>query len=173
MSATSSRFFIRWTAVVFPALLWLSGCGGPTSVTSLRQNPHKAYTFEVPAGCETVYLRLARRAQERYRHTNLATFQPGVTAKLAPDAQSATLTFFNAGGLGLRYLLTADLHALDPARTNVTIYCADRTAAREALVWQQWANTRLESTQEQSPPPTKKNAPKDANDLKAGSPSPS
>jgi hypothetical protein len=145
MSMISSRFPIRWMGMVLLALLWLGGCGGPTSVTSLRESPHKVYSFEVPADCETVYLRIARRAQEQYRVINLATWQPGVSAKLFPDRQSATVTLVNAGGLGLRYLLTADLHALDPSRTEVNLYCANRSATKEAALWQQWANTPLDA----------------------------
>ncbi len=141
----STRLSRAWTRVLLSVLLWLSGCGGPTSVTSLRQHPQRVYSFEVPADCPTIYLRVARRAQERYRHTNLVTYQPGVTTRLAPDGQSATVTFFNAGSFGLEYLLTADLRALDPARTEVTAYCANRRAAQEALLWQQWAHTPLEA----------------------------
>jgi hypothetical protein len=128
--------------MVLPALLWLGGCG-PTSVTGLHENPHSVYSFEVPADCETVYLRIARRAQEQYRVINLATYQPGVSAKLFSDRQSATVTLLNAGGLGLRYVLTADLHALDPSRTEVNLYCATRSSTKEAVLWEHWANTPL------------------------------
>jgi hypothetical protein len=152
MGTISSGFSIRVFAAVLPALLWLGGCGGPTSVTSLRDRPHRVYSFEAPADYETVYFRIARRAQERYRYTNLATYQPGVTAKLSPDGQSATVTLWNAGGIGMRYVLTAALDALDPARTGVNIYCATRASTQEALLWQQWANTPLEDAQEQSSP---------------------
>jgi hypothetical protein len=145
-STTSTRLPLAWATTLLSVLLWLGGCSGPTSVTSLRQHPKWTYSFEVPADCPTVYLRIARRAQERYRYTNLATFQPGVTATLAPDAKTANVTFFNAGGFGLEYLLTADLCALEPARTEVTAYCADRRAAQESLLWQQWANTPLATT---------------------------
>ena len=148
MSTTSSRSLIQWTAIALPALLCLlclCGCGGPTSLTSLRDNPHSVTSFETPASCETVYLRIARRAQEHYRYTNLATYQPGVSAKLAPDAQSATVTLLDAGGIGLRYVLTADLRALDPSRTEVNIYCATRSSAKEAALWEQWANTPLDA----------------------------
>ncbi|MBM4028222.1 MAG: hypothetical protein FJ280_22940 [Planctomycetes bacterium] len=140
------------SAALVAALLWLGGCGGPTSVRSLRQSPHRTYTFEVPADAETVYVRIARRAQEKYRFTNRLTYQPGVTTRLAPDAESATVTFWNAGGRGLRYLLTADLHALDPARTEVSLYAASRPAAQEALLWHEWAHTPLEGDPEPPPP---------------------
>jgi hypothetical protein len=140
----------RWIVVILPALLWLGGCGGPTSLTDLRQHPHQVYSFEVPADCGTVYLRIARRAQEQYRVITLATYQPAVSAKLASDGQSATITLVNAGGIGLRYVLTADLHALDSSRTAVNLYCANRSAAQEAALWQQWANTPLEAGKEQS-----------------------
>ncbi len=161
-STTATRTWLGSAVVLLPALLWLVGCSGPASVTSLRQHPQRTYSFEVPADCPTVYLRIARRAQERYRHTNLATYQPGVITQLAPDNQSATVTFFNAGRFGLEYLLTADLHALDPGRTEITVYCANRAATGESLLWQQWANTPLEA----APVPPQEDGPKDVNDPK-------
>ncbi|MCL5281255.1 MAG: hypothetical protein M1376_15250 [Planctomycetes bacterium] len=126
------------------ALLGLGGCSGPPSIANLRRHAACAYSFEVPEACETVYLRIARRAQERYRYTNLATYQPGVAVQLAPDHESAAVTFFEAGGLNLRYILTADLRALDPARTEVKIYCASRNSAPEAILWRHWAGTPLD-----------------------------
>jgi hypothetical protein len=171
MSTISSEFSIRGAATVLLALPWLCGCG-PTSVTSLRESPHRVYSFVAAADYETVYLRIARRAQERYRYTNLATYQPGVSAKLFPDRQSATVTLLNAGGIGMRYVLTADLHALDPSRTEVTLYCATRSSTKEAALWQQWANTPLDAGQDQSSPQIEEKDPKDVNDLKAHSPSP-
>ena len=133
-----------------PVLLWLAGCGGPTSVTDLRENPYQILSFEVPADCETVYLRIVRRAQEQYRVITLATDQPAVSAKLAPDGQSATVTLVNAGGIGLRYVLVADFHALDPARTEVSLSCASVSSLKEAVLWQQWANTPLDAGKEPS-----------------------
>jgi hypothetical protein len=143
-STTPARLAFGWAAAILSMLLWLGGCGGPPSVTSLRRHAARVYPFEVPAACETVYLRIARRAQERYRYTNLATYQPGVTVQLSPDGQSAAVTFFEAGGLNLRYILTADLRALDPARTRVRIYVASRTSAPEAVLWRHWANIPLD-----------------------------
>ena len=164
MGAGSSQFFVPRVGVLL-ALLWLAGCGGPPSITRLRQHPARAYSFEVPAACETVYQRIARRARERYRYTNVATYQPGVIAQLAPDGQSASVTFFDAGGIGLRYVQTADLHALDSARTEVRIYLASSAAAPEAILWQYWANMPLDASLRRSRPPSKENGPKDANDL--------
>jgi hypothetical protein len=145
---------LPWRAVLtlLPAVLWLGGCGAPTSLTGLRQSPYRVHTFEVPANAATAYERIAHRAQERYRYTNRATYQPGVTTRLAPDGQSATVTFWNAGGIGLRYLLSADLRALDSSRTAVHLYCANRPAAQEALLWHQWVHTPLESSPEPPPP---------------------
>ncbi len=162
-STTATRIWLSSATVLLPALLWLVGCSGPASVTSLREHPQRTYSFEVPADCPTVYLRIARRAQERYRHTTLVTYQPGVITKLAPDNQSATVTFFNAGRFGLEYLLIADLRALDPARTEITVYCAHRAAAQESLLWQQWAHTPLEATPAPSAPPSQEDKPKDVN----------
>lgn len=143
-SRAPARLALRWAAAILPILLWLGGCSGLPSVTNLRRHAAYVYSFEVPAACETVYVRIARRAQERHRYTNLATYQPGVTAQLAPDRQSAAVTFFEAGGLNLRYILTADLRALDPARTQVRVYCASRRSAPEALLWRHWANAPLD-----------------------------
>ncbi len=169
-STASAAFSLGWATVFLSLLLWLGGCSGPTSVTSLRRHPAYVYSAEVPAACETVYERIARRARERYRYTNRATYQPGVTARIAPDGQSATVTFFDAGGLNLRYLLTADLHALDPDRTEVKVYAAGCSTALEALLWQHWAAAPLDSTADPSAPPAKES---DLNDVKAGSGDPS
>ncbi len=168
MGTDFSRFSLPVAGVLL-AFLWLGGCGGPPSVTSLRRQAARVYSFEVPASCETVYQRVARRAQERYRYTNLATYQPGVTAQLAADRQSAAVTFFEAGGVNLRYVLTADLRALDPARTQIRIYVASRASAPEALLWQHWANIPLESSPAPSAPPAQDDGPRDVNDLKSGS----
>ena len=162
----SARLALGWVTAILPMLLWLDGCSGPPSVTSLRRNAARVYAFEVPAACETVYQRIARRAQERYRYTNRATYQPGVTIRLAPDRRSAAVTFFDAGGINLRYVLTADLHALDPDRTEVKIYLASRTSAPEAILWQHWAKTPLDSSADPSAPPAPENGPQDPNDLK-------
>jgi len=143
-SRDSAPLTLGWTVAILSISLWLGGCSGPPSVTNLRRHAAHVYSFEVPAACEIVYLRIARRAQERYRYTNFATYQPGVAAQLAPGGQSAAVTFFEAGGLNLRYLLTADLQALDPARTQVRIYTASRTSAPEALLWRHWANAPLD-----------------------------
>jgi len=164
MGTSSSRFSLPMAGVLL-ALVWLGGCGGTPSVTSLRRNAALAYSFEVPAACETVYQRIARRARERYRYTNRATYQPGVIAQFVPDHQSASVTFFDAGGIGLRYVQTADLHALDSARTQVRIYVASRTSAPEAILWQHWANTPLDESLRRSRPPSKENDLKDVNDL--------
>jgi hypothetical protein len=152
MSMMSGRFSLRWLAVVLMALSWLGGCGGPTSLTVLRQSPHRVFSFEVPADCGTVWSRIARRAREQYLVIRLATYQPAVSAQLAPDAQSATVTLVNAGGIGLRYALTADLFTLDPGRTGVNLYCANASAVKEAALWEQWAKTPFDEAREPSSP---------------------
>jgi hypothetical protein len=148
-STTRAYFSLRRATAILSLVLWLGGCGGPASVTNLRRHPACVYSCEVPAACATVYERIAWRAQTRYRYSNRPTYQPGVIARLAPEGQSASVTFFDGGGLNLRYLLTADLHALDPARTGVKIYAASRTSAPEAILWLHWAATPLDD----SPPP--------------------
>jgi hypothetical protein len=167
MSTTFSRSFIRWMIAAVSVSFWLGGCGGPARITDLREDAYRVVSFEVSADCETVYLRIVRRAQEQYRIITLATYQPTIAAKLAPDRQSATITLMNAGGVGLRYILTADLHAVEPTRTGVNLYCASRAAAQEAVLWQQWANTSLEGRSE---PEKKESDRKDPNDLKADPP---
>ncbi len=144
MNRTFFRHSLFWPAVLLPVLLGLHGCGRPTSVASLRAHPHDVQTFTVPADCETVYQRLARRVRERYRVILLATYQPGVSAKLAPDAQSAAVTLFDAGGLGLRYVLTADLHATGDG-TEVRLYNASSSSVSEALLWRRWTQTPLDA----------------------------
>jgi hypothetical protein len=101
----------RWrtrAAAVLLVLVWLGGCG-PQNVADLRKKPHSVHSFEAPADCGTVYDRIARRARERYRFIPTAPHQPGVSAKLAPSGQSATITLWDGGRIGIRYILTADL----------------------------------------------------------------
>ena len=135
--------FRTWgTATVLLALVWLGGCG-PQSVTNLRKRPHSAYSFEAPAGCEAVYDRVARRARERYRAIPTSRHQPGVSANLASSRLSATITLWDSGGIGIRYILTADLRQIDPSKTQVDVYCATKADLKEAMLWTQWANTPL------------------------------
>jgi hypothetical protein len=144
MSTISSDFSLRATAAALLTLFWLSSCT-PTSVTSPRKSPHSAYSFEVPADYQTVYSRIAIRARERYGRTNIATYQPAVSAKLSPADQSATVTVWNAGGIGMRYMLSADIRPIDPSRAQVSISCAKSRYKREASLWEQWANTPLDA----------------------------
>jgi hypothetical protein len=126
------------------ALVWLGGCG-PQNVTDLRKKPHSVYSFEAPADCEAAYDRIVRRARQRYRFIPMAPHQPGVCSRLQPSQQSATITLWDSGRVGIRYILTADLKQIDSSRTQVDIYCATKADLREARLWEQWANTPLEN----------------------------
>jgi hypothetical protein len=139
---TSSGFWTRGTAAVLLTLVWLGGCG-PQSAANLRKKPHSLYSFEAPADCETVYDRIVRRARDRYRVMPMAAHQPGISAKLAPSRDSATITFWDSGRIGIRYILTADLRQIDPARTQIDIHYAARADLQEAKLWGLWANTPL------------------------------
>ncbi len=130
-------------AVVLLALVWLGGCG-PQNVANLRKNPHRMYSFEAPVDCETAYDRIALRARQRYRVIPMAAHQPGVSAKLAESRQSATISLWDSGRIGIRYILTADLRQIDSSQTQVKVYYATRADLREARLWEQWANTPLE-----------------------------
>jgi len=139
----SSGFWTRGTMAALLALVWLGGCG-PQNVTDLRKKSHNVYSFEAPADCETAYDRIGRRARQRYRIVPMAAHQVGVSSKLQPSGQSATITLWDSGRIGIRYILTADLRQIDSARTQVDVYCATKADLREARLWEQWTNTPLE-----------------------------
>ncbi len=130
------------TAAALLALVWLGGCG-PQSVTDLRERSRNVYSFEAPADCGRVYDRIVRRGRERYRIIPAAAHQPGISAKLQPSGQSATITLWDSGRIGIRYILAADLRQADSARTQVDVYCATKAELKEARLWEQWANTPL------------------------------
>jgi hypothetical protein len=128
-------------AVVAVLLMLLGFCGcGAESVRSLRNMPDSAYSFEVPADCATVYERIAARARQRYGWTDRRTYQPSVSARLFPEQQAAAVSLSNAGGIGLQYVLHADIHQLDASRTKVDIYCGTARYRKEAQLWRLWAN---------------------------------
>jgi len=131
------------TATALLALTWLGGCG-PQSITDLRERSHNTYSFEAPADCGSVYDRIVRRGRERYRIIPAAPRQPGISAKLQPSGQSATITLWDSGRIGIRYILTADLRQIDASRTQVDVYCATKADLKEARLWEQWANTPFE-----------------------------
>jgi hypothetical protein len=135
-----SRFGV---AAVLLAMVWVGGCG-PQSVANLRKNPHGVHAFQTPVTCETAYDRIVRRAPERYRVIPMAAHQPGVSSKLDPSHQSATITLWDSGRIGIRYILTADLRQIDPSQTQVDIYCATTADLKEARLWELWANAPLE-----------------------------
>jgi hypothetical protein len=64
-STAPAHSALGWAAAILSMLLWLGGCSGPTSIANLRRHAAYVYSVEVPAACEIVYLRIARRAQER------------------------------------------------------------------------------------------------------------
>jgi len=130
-------------AIVLLALVWLGGCG-PQNVANLRKKPHNVYSFEAPVDCETAYDRIVRRSRERYRVIPMAAHQPGVSAKLAQSRQSATISLWDSGRIGIRYILTADLRQIDSSQTQVDVHYATKADLTEARLWEQWANTPLE-----------------------------
>jgi hypothetical protein len=138
----SFRWRVRAAAVLL-AGVWLWGCG-PQNVADLRARPGSVYSFEAPADCGTVYDRIVRRARTRYRIIPGAPHQPGISTRLAPSADSATITLWDGGRIGIRYILTGDLRQIDASRTQVDVYCATKADVREARLWEQWANTPLE-----------------------------
>ena len=142
MRVRLSRRCVPGAAATLLMLLWLDGCG-PGSVANLRERPHRVYSFEAPVGYETVYERIVRRARERYLPTRPLPRQPGVSTSLFPSRQSATVTLWDSGGIGMRYLLTADIRQVGPNRTQVDIYSASSRDDKEARLWQQWAITPL------------------------------
>lgn len=131
------------TAVVAHTLLWLSGCG-PGSVAGLRTQSNAACSLQVDADYTTVYNRIALRARWQYATIRVATHQPGVTADLFPESQSATVTLWDSGGIGLRYRLSAKIRAIDPAHTKVDLFAAGKSDRREARLWAAWASMPLE-----------------------------
>jgi hypothetical protein len=135
------------------ALLMVCGFGGcgAESVRSLRQMPDSVYSFEVSADCATVYERIAARARQRYGWTDRRTYQPSVSARLFPEQQAAAVSLSNAGGIGLRYVLHADIHQLDASRTKVDVYCGTARYKKEARLWRLWANAPFAGGRE--PPP--------------------
>ena len=134
-----------WAQRIIPvaavlAVAWLGGCG-PHDVADLRENPHGVYSFEAPADCNTVYMRIVGRTRQRYVIAGPRAHQPGITAKLQPSGESATISLWDGGRIGFRYILIADLRQIEPSRTAVDIYCASRADRKEAILWGQWANT--------------------------------
>jgi hypothetical protein len=149
-----NKVFSGWGACgTLTALLMGFGfCGcGAESVRSLRQMPDSVCSFEVSADCATVYERIAQRARQRYALTDRRTYQPSVTARLFPGQQAAAVSLSNGGGIGLQYVLHADIHQFDAARTQVDIYCGTARYRKEAQRWRLWANAPFGGGRE--PPP--------------------
>ena len=145
----------RETAAALLTLLGLCGCGAE-SVRSLRQMPDNVYSFEVPADGATVYERIAQRARQRYARLRQATYQPAVSASFFPAQQTGAVSLSNSGGIGLRYILHADIRQTDPSCTKVDIYCGSARYKEEAERWQLWATTPFGGP---APPPEQAAAP--------------
>jgi ABC-type molybdate transport system ATPase subunit len=139
----SSGFWTRGGAAALLALVWLGGCG-PQNVTDLRNKSHHVYSFEAPVTCEAAYDRIVRRTRQRYRIVPMAAHQLGISSRLQPSGQSATITLWDSGRIGIRYILTADLKQIDSSRTQVDVHYATKADLLEARLWEQWTNTPLE-----------------------------
>jgi len=143
MDRMSRGLRVSVTIAATAVALGLCGCAQQT-LAGLRNHPNSVLAFEVPADCQTTYRRIVTQARERYRFLPGVRPQPGISAALESSGQAAHLTLWDSGGLALKYVLAADLRPLEPARTQVEIYCATRPARKEAELWQQWAATPLE-----------------------------
>jgi len=122
---------------------WLGGCG-PGSVADFRTPSHIACSLEVDADYTTVYDRIVLRARWQYAQVRTATYQPGISADIFPDDQSATVTLWDSGGIGLRYRVSARIRAIDPTHTKVDLFAAGKNDRREARLWAAWAGMPLE-----------------------------
>jgi len=129
--------------IVTAALLGLSGCT-PGSPASSRQKLRTVHSFEIAADYQTVYDRMVRRARQRYTFTYSPLHQPGLSADLYPDSQSATVTLWDSGRIGFRYRLSAHIRSVGPAQAQVELLAAGKSDAREAQLWALWAQTPLE-----------------------------
>lgn len=132
-----------WMGVA-AGLLCLAGCGGPSSVASLRSSSHQVYSFEVAADYQVVHERILLRARQRYTLPNQPRIQLGVSAQVSPESRSSTITLWNGGGIGIRYRLSAEIQAIAPDRTRVDLYAAGKPDRAEARLWAGWADTPLE-----------------------------
>ncbi len=133
-----SRLHVLLVAVVVTAPLGSGGCQ-PRSVTDLRTDSHRVFSFEVEDDYATVYERIARRARQRYVSVGFVTHQPGVSTNLFPESRTAYVTLWDSGGTALRYRLSAAMRALDPTHAQVDLYAAGKSDRREARLWAAWA----------------------------------
>lgn len=140
-----ARMFLGFgcISVMMTASLWFGGCTPPP--VSRQQKLRPVYSVAVPADYETVYERIARRARQRYTFALHPTHQPGVSADLFLESQSATVTLWDSGGLGIRYRLSAQMRATGPTHTQVELRAAGKDDTREAQLWAVWASTPLEN----------------------------
>jgi len=143
MNRMSHKFRIQLTVAAVLIALGLCGCA-PQTLADLRNHPNNVLTFEVPTDAQTAYWRIVIRARERYRIPPMARHQPGISADLDPSGQAAHITLWDSGGIGIRYVLAAQLRQLEPARTLVEIACATRPVREEADLWEAWSATPLE-----------------------------
>ena len=127
------------------AVLWLGGCrSGSGNVAKLRDTSNKVYSFEVPADRATVHERIVQRARRRYAYTGVPTRQRGVSVDHSPESRFSVITLWDSGGIGIRYLLSADIRAINPTRTRVDLYAIGKRNQQEARLWAAWADTSIE-----------------------------
>jgi hypothetical protein len=143
MDRISHGLRIQVTIAALLAALGLCGCS-PQTLADLHNHPNSVLAFEVPADAQTTYSRIVIRARERYRILPGARRQGGISTDLEPSGQAAHIILWDSGGIGIRYVLAAEIRQLEPARTQVEIYCATRPVRKEAELWEAWAATPLE-----------------------------
>lgn len=143
MGRMSASRCVPQAAALVLAVLWLHGCG-PGSQANLHSRSNIACSLRVDADYKTVYDRIALRARWQYARIREATHQPGVSADLFPESQSATVTLWDSGGIGLRYRLSARIQAIDPTHTKIDLFAAGKSDRREARLWAAWACMPLE-----------------------------
>jgi len=141
-----ARTFLGFCGVmttITVAPLWLSGCT-PGSPAGSSQKLHTIHSFEVAADYQTIYDRIVRRARQRYTFAYGPMHQPGLSTDLYPDSQSATVTLWDSGRIGIRYRLSVHVRSVGPTQAQVELRAAGKDDAREAQLWALWAQTPLE-----------------------------
>ena len=119
------------------ASLLLSGCR-PDSAVLPAHGRGGDYSFEVPAGYETVYARIVAGAHRRHRRDNVIAGGAGVEGNLDPGQKTATVRVWSSYGTG-HYQVVAHLRSLEAQRTRVRVSYALSSWKRAAEQIERWA----------------------------------